>query len=144
MPWGGARDGALLLLGLVLALLLALALALVLALVPAMTDLSWRDDYSTVRFASPSVSVPPPCPWLSLPPAAMAVAIALTTPLVLVPVMCRLSSCGGFSSRSLVYSLSFVPPRCPWRLLPATVPALAMAMVLALWALASVLWVGTT
>ena len=127
--------------GLVLVLLLALVLA------PAMTDLSWRDDYSTVRFASLSVSVPPPCPWLSLPPSVVAVAIALTTmPLVLVPVMCRLSSRGGFSSKSLVCSLSFVPPRCPWRLLPATVPALAMVLVLALvlWALASVLWVGTT
>ena len=134
-----------LLLGLVLALLLALALLLVLVLAPAMTDLSWRDDYSTVRFASLSVSVPPPCPWLTLPPSVVAVAIALTMmPLVLVPVMCRLSSCGGFSSRSLVCSLSFVPPRCPWRLLPATVPALAMAMVLVLWALASALWVGTT
>ena len=134
-----------LLLGLVLELLLALALALVLVLVPVMIDLSWRDDCSTVRFASPSVSVPPPCPWLSLPPSVVAVAIALTTmPLVLVPVMCRLSSCGGFSSRSLVCSLSCVPSRCPWRLLPATVPALAMVLVLVLWALASVLWVGTT
>ena len=142
-----------LLLGLVLALLLALALApalalvlvLVLVLAPVMTDLSWRDDYSTVRFASLRVSVAPPCPWLSLPPSVVAVAIALTMmPLVWVPAMCRLSSCGGFSSRSLVCSLSFVPPRCPWRLLPVTVPALAMVMVLALWALASVLWVGTT
>ena len=89
--------------------------------------------------------MPPPCPWLSLPPSVVAVAIALTMmSLVLVPAMCRLSSCGGFSSRSLVYSLSFVPPRCPWRLLPVTVPALAMVMVLALWVLASVLWVGTT
>ena len=89
--------------------------------------------------------MPPPCPWLSLPPSVVAVAIALTMmSLVLVPAMCRLSSCGGFSSRSLVCSLSFVPPRCPWRLLPATVPALAMVMVLALWVLASVLWVGTT
>ena len=132
-----------LLLGLVLAL--ALVLVLVLVLVPVMTDLSWRDDYPTMRFASLSVSVPPPCPWLSLPPSVVAVAIALTMmSLVLVPAMCRLSSCGGFSSRSLVCSLSFVPPRCPWRLLPATVPALAMVMVLALWALASVLWVGTT
>jgi len=130
---------------LVLVLLLGLVLALALVLAPAMTDLSWRDDYSTVRFASLSVSVPPPCPWLSLPPSVVAVAIALTMmPLVLVPAMCRLSSCGGFSSRSLVCSLSFVPPRCPWRLLPVTVPALAMAMVLVLWALASVLWVGTT
>ena len=130
---------------LVLVLLLGLVLALALALAPAMTDLSWRDDYPTMRFASLSVSVPPPCPWLSLPPSVVAVAIALTMmPLVLVPVIYRLSSCGGFSSRSLVCSLSFVPPRCPWRLLPATVPALAMVMVLALWALASVLWVGTT
>ena len=130
---------------LVLVLLLGRVLALALALAQAMTDLSWRDDYSTVRFASPSVSVPPPCPWLSLPPSVVAVAIALTTmPLGSVPAMYRLSSCGGFLSRSLVSSLSFVPPRCPWRLLPATVPALAMAMVLVLWALASVLWVGTT
>ena len=130
---------------LVLVLLLGLVLVMLLALVLAMTDLSWRDDYSTVRFASPSVSVPPPCPWLSLPPSVVAVAIALTTmPLGSVPAMYRLSSCGGFSSRSLVCSLSFVPPRCPWRLLPATVPALAMAMVLALWAQASALWVGTT
>ena len=134
-----------LLLGLVLVLLLALALLL--ALVLAMTDLSWRDDYSTVRFASPSVSVPPPCPWLSLPPSVVAVAIALTTmPLVLVPVMCRLSSCGGFSSRPRLCSLSSLPPRCPWRLLPAAVPALAivLVLVLVLWALASALRVGTT
>ena len=34
---------------LVLLLGLVLALLLVLVLAPAMTDLSWRDDYSTVR-----------------------------------------------------------------------------------------------
>ena len=81
-----------LLLALVLALLMALALllALLLALVlaPAMADLSWRDDCATMRFASLIVSVLPPCPWLSLPPSVVAVAIALTTmPLGSVPAM---------------------------------------------------------
>ena len=135
-----------LLLGRVLALLMALALALALALVlaPAMIDLSWRDDYSTVRFASLSVSVPPPrvpdaaavgcgggdCPDDDAPGVGSGDVSSFFVRRLFVEVPCVL--------------VSFVPPRCPWRLLPATVPALAMVMVLALWALVSALWVGTT
>jgi hypothetical protein len=51
------------------------------------------------------------------------------TPLASVPAKCRLSSRGGSSSMPLGRSLSSVPPRCPWRVLRATVPALELLRV---------------